>query len=129
MKELEKKQLKLQNRLYRHLAYEYLGGKCRLCGSTKNLVIHHKNGDWRNNSKENLALLCQSCHVFLHKNQKTKKLRKGSSSDKVTIIIPKILAKQIDKVISYYRMHRSRPDFVIDAVKRRIDEIEKIRKQ
>ena len=46
--------------------------KCEICGFegyntfTKNsiLQIHHKDGDARNNSEENLQLLCPNCHAM-----------------------------------------------------------------
>lgn len=42
--------------------------KCRICGSSENLQVHHKipikNGG--TNIKENLILLCKSCHQKLH---------------------------------------------------------------
>lgn len=49
---------------------EQYGEKCQKCGwNEKNphtrkipLHIHHKNGDWSNNSKDNLEILCPSCH-------------------------------------------------------------------
>ena len=36
---------------------------CQLCGSEKNLDIHHKDGNWRNNELDNLVCLCRSCHM------------------------------------------------------------------
>ena len=49
--------------------------KCELCGSIKrtsrNLVIHHKdgcngNGCSLNNTRDNLIVLCRSCHPKVH---------------------------------------------------------------
>lgn len=40
---------------------------CEICGSTKNIDVHHKDGDFHNNSKENLMLVCRSCHMKLHR--------------------------------------------------------------
>jgi len=49
------------------------GGKCVVCGSEKRLDIHHKDGNGtnvacenRNNSLDNLVLLCRSCHMKIH---------------------------------------------------------------
>lgn len=36
--------------------------KCERCGSTKNLMVHHKDGNRKNNSASNLKTLCWSCH-------------------------------------------------------------------
>lgn len=41
--------------------------KCELCGSDKNLDIHHKDEDWTNNSIDNLICLCRSCHIKTHR--------------------------------------------------------------
>lgn len=41
--------------------------KCELCGSTKNIDVHHKDGNYRNNSIENLIVVCRSCHMKLHR--------------------------------------------------------------
>lgn len=34
------------------------GGKCVVCGSTENLEVDHKDGNWRNNAPENLRTVC-----------------------------------------------------------------------
>ena len=36
--------------------------KCVLCGSTEKVEVHHKDGNHFNNEKENLVVLCHSCH-------------------------------------------------------------------
>jgi len=40
---------------------------CELCGSTKNVDVHHRDGNYKNNSSENLILVCRSCHMKLHR--------------------------------------------------------------
>lgn len=47
---------------YRQKALEHYGRKCQKCGSTKNLVVHHKDGNRHNNNLSNLVVLCWSCH-------------------------------------------------------------------
>lgn len=42
---------------------------CTRCGSTTQLVIHHKDGDHYNNVLENLEVLCRACHCRLHKQE------------------------------------------------------------
>lgn len=44
-----------------------------------------------------------------------------------SVKIPKALARQIDKVLSH-RAYKSRTEFIIDAIRRRLDEIERLRK-
>lgn len=39
---------------------------CQKCGSAENLVVHHIDGNDRNNSLGNLITLCHSCHGGLH---------------------------------------------------------------
>ena len=42
---------------------------CEICGSKTNLDIHHIDGDWQNNSLDNLMCLCRSCHTKYEKNK------------------------------------------------------------
>lgn len=39
---------------------------CSICGSTRNVDIHHKDGNYHNNSSDNLIALCRSCHNKEH---------------------------------------------------------------
>ena len=43
--------------------------KCEICGNIKNLDIHHKDKNWKNNSLDNLKCLCRSCHTKIHKSK------------------------------------------------------------
>lgn len=53
--------------VYRGLADEYgLPKECERCGSTKNLLVHHKDRDRYNNNPDNLERLCKSCHQKEH---------------------------------------------------------------
>lgn len=53
-----------------HYVYEFVmerdGYKCQKCGATAN-VIHHRDGDDRNNVDSNLLCLCNPCHLTLHR--------------------------------------------------------------
>lgn len=40
--------------------------QCAICGAEKNVHVHHKNKNWRDNRVENLIYLCASCHLKLH---------------------------------------------------------------
>ena len=42
---------------------------CELCGSDKNLDIHHIDGNWKNNHLDNLMCLCRSCHTKYERNK------------------------------------------------------------
>lgn len=53
-------------------------GKCEICGFDNEfaLVAHHKDMDKKNNTRENLILLCANCHYIEHKgNFINKKLK------------------------------------------------------
>ena len=45
-------------------------GPCSQCGSEKNVDRHHINGNWRDNRKPNIQLLCRSCHLYAHGKHK-----------------------------------------------------------
>jgi hypothetical protein len=42
---------------------------CNRCGTTKALVIHHKDGVHMNNTPDNLEVLCSPCHSSHHKQE------------------------------------------------------------
>ena len=42
---------------------------CELCGSDRNLDIHHIDGNWQNNNLDNLMCLCRSCHTKYERNK------------------------------------------------------------
>ena len=56
--------------------------KCRMCGCSDErvLVVHHIDKNRRNNTVENLDLLCANCHAIVHyedrKNKKKKYVKK-----------------------------------------------------
>ena len=50
---------KRANRLYK-------ASECSLCGSTRRVQRHHRNGNLKDNSKENIQILCQTCHTKEH---------------------------------------------------------------
>ena len=39
---------------------------CQKCTSENRVAVHHKDWDPKNNEKDNLAILCNSCHSTLH---------------------------------------------------------------
>lgn len=44
-------------------------GPCIKCGFMGQTDVHHKDGDWQNNSPENLERLCRSCHIREHRSR------------------------------------------------------------
>jgi hypothetical protein len=61
----------VSDHIRRYLLHKY-GERCSACGWTKRhsktgqvpLSIHHIDGNWRNNTEDNLALLCPNCHAL-----------------------------------------------------------------
>jgi len=53
----------------RNIAFEKykMEKKCEKCGETEDLNVHHKNENRHDNSRENLKILCRSCHMKHHK--------------------------------------------------------------
>jgi len=50
---------------------------CSLCGETHlMIVIHHQNGERKNNSKKNLLPVCDYCHYKIHKGLSKKDYNK-----------------------------------------------------
>lgn len=43
-----------------------VGNKCERCGSTRFLVVHHRDHNHYNNDLDNLETLCKSCHQKEH---------------------------------------------------------------
>lgn len=42
------------------------GGSCEACSKTTETVVHHVNGNPKDNRPENLQTLCSPCHSFWH---------------------------------------------------------------
>jgi len=63
---------------------------CEICGSEKNLDIHHIDGNWQNNNLDNLMCLCRSCHLKIERNEKDK----GKEGDLSNIRIRKLTPKE-----------------------------------
>ena len=54
---------------YRRLAFDNLPHLCALCGYSDNpeiLEVHHKDCNRKNNSLDNLQILCPNCHAVYH---------------------------------------------------------------
>ena len=55
--------------VWRREAFKIYPRKCSICGSKKNLCIHHKDRNRKNNplNGSNWQILCHRCHQILHK--------------------------------------------------------------
>ena len=56
---------------YRKIAFKFKEKKCQECGYENEhaLEVHHIDKDRKNNSKENLHIVCANCHTLIHKNK------------------------------------------------------------
>jgi len=66
---------------YNIKALDHYGKKCAICGSTKNIVVHHIDYDRTNNELENLKVLCKKHHqeIHCHRDQNNGQYIKGQS--------------------------------------------------
>lgn len=55
------------NKKYRRKLIKERGLVCEECGSIENIDMHHIDYDNKNNSDNNLILLCRICHRNKHK--------------------------------------------------------------
>lgn len=54
--------------VYQRKAYEFYGKKCSICVEMEGQIdVHHKDKNRKNNTIENLQVLCASCHAKIHK--------------------------------------------------------------
>lgn len=63
---MSKKRSPEVKKLYRKVARQNHKLKCIVTKSTKKLTIHHCDGNWHNNSPENLCYLSEPVHRRLH---------------------------------------------------------------
>jgi len=68
---------------YRQKALEQYGERCKLCESTRNIRVHHIDGDRDNNELGNLIPVCSACHADIHTPE-----RVGMPHDKYTNMLP-----------------------------------------
>ena len=57
----------------RQLVIDRDEGRCQDCGTDSNIVVHHVDGDRKNNRMENLLTLCTACHGRLHREEQLTK--------------------------------------------------------
>jgi len=63
--------------IYRSIAFEQykLKKECIVCYSIVNICVHHKDENYHNNTRENLQILCKSCHSRHHRNNMTQDMK------------------------------------------------------
>lgn len=66
---------------YSKRAFEFYGKLCNRCESTTFLVVHHINHNRKDNTLQNLEVLCKSCHQKHHETRDAQgKYTKGQST-------------------------------------------------
>ncbi len=50
---------------------KYIKSTCEICGTTKDLEVHHKDKNHNNNNPNNLMTVCSSCHQQIHNQSLT----------------------------------------------------------
>ena len=78
------------------------GQGCEICGSKKNLVIHHIDGNRNHNGANNLMRLCERCHHKIHSGKPRKNWPLTGSFRGVTIAQMKIKSKK-----QFYSLHEA----------------------
>ena len=60
--------------------------QCAICGSVKNLLIHHIDGNRHNNTIDNLIVVCKKCHQNYHckRDSKTGRFVKLHTNTEIT---------------------------------------------
>ena len=72
IRKVSKNRIIVKKEIYQQV-YERDKGKCRLCGTSLNLHLHHIDGRGKDltNDINNCIMLCRHCHLeVVHKNQK-----------------------------------------------------------
>jgi 5-methylcytosine-specific restriction endonuclease McrA len=71
----------------RRIAYESFDKKCMICDfkeGNRRLNVHHKDKNWKNNSPENLIILCRDCHNLWHSLERYNKQEKDKIINFIT---------------------------------------------
>ena len=104
----------LKSKHWQKLQHQYLilGSKCKLCGRTNKLLLHHRtyNNLWKE-TEVDFAILCYSCHKKLHIKSNGNKRR----FEQIGKIYQKAYIKNRLKIKNKYR-HRKK--YVFSCEKR-----------
>ena len=72
-KNVKKKRISVEDKIYNKV-YERDEGICRICGSGRNLHLHHiiyrSEDKSKINDINNCIMLCNECHLMIHENKK-----------------------------------------------------------
>lgn len=72
-KDIKKRKMETVSKDTYQKVFETCKGKCVLCGTTRNLELHHINGRGKNltDNPDNCVMLCLNCHHnVVHANQR-----------------------------------------------------------
>ena len=118
------------------LALDRARGKCELCGSEENVVIHHNNG--YSNEINDLLCLCSKCHSMVHSkyggncppsvhplSDKSKSIDKDINIDiyKESIINNNTKENSLQKIFDYWNSKGIIKHKLNDDIKKAIDKV------
>ena len=68
------RETKNRRSIFRRILLDEIG-KCERCGFDNKwaLIVHHKDGNGKNNKRENLEMICANCHYIEHKGTFTRR--------------------------------------------------------
>jgi len=88
---------------------------CEICGSKKNLNVHHKDKNWKNNSLDNLIRVCKHHHRLFHFKEYENKLREGYKQ-----------YQEERKELIYFFIKKVQKDFPKLSIGEQIEEFKKL---
>ena len=59
--------IKSKEPVYREIAQVVYPEECPICGNVfQEIIVHHIDGNNKNNKKDNLIKVCKKCHMLIH---------------------------------------------------------------
>jgi tRNA U54 and U55 pseudouridine synthase Pus10 len=104
---------------YRKVCLATKGRECEICGATKNIVVHHVDGDRSNNHIDNPVPMCKLCHKAVHWGdegyEQWHEQLVGSADgqeddverEQLTQRMPEDLVKDVDEIADHLGMSRN----------------------
>ena len=78
--------------------------KCRICGTDKNLCVHHIDESWLNNHLNNLIVLCSKCHMKHHGKKRIYKEKIVTINQEISFDLDKIN----NAIVNYFKGYKTK---------------------